>query len=124
LPESRLSIITYFLFFFGFTDNLKNILHFHFSDPLHVFLGSLITSQFISNVPATLLFCDFTHYWIPLLWGVNVGGFGSLFGSLANLIAYRLYVRQTTSERYFFFLFHLLSYFFLFWGIFLYFVFY
>jgi di/tricarboxylate transporter len=27
-----------------------------------------------------------------LLWGANAGGFGSLFGSLANLIAYKIYV--------------------------------
>ena len=46
----------------------------------------------MSNVPATLLFANFTSKWQPLLWGVNAGGFGSLFGSLTNLIAYKIYV--------------------------------
>ena len=118
------TLLLTFFFFFGFTDNLKDILHFHFKDPFHVFLGSLLASQFISNVPAALLFCDFTHYWKALLWGVNVGGFGSLFASLANLIAYRLYIRYAPneSELSFFILFHILSYLFLLLGILLYFL--
>jgi Na+/H+ antiporter NhaD/arsenite permease-like protein len=32
-----------------------------------------------------------TTRWKELLWGTNVGGFGSLVGSLANLIAYHEY---------------------------------
>jgi len=50
----------------------------------------------MSNVPATLLFAKFTSNWKALLWGVNAGGFGILFGSLANLIVYKMYV---THER-------------------------
>jgi len=58
----------------------------------HIFLFSALASQVMSNVPATLLFANFTLNWQALLWGVNAGGFGSLFGSLANLIAYKIYV--------------------------------
>jgi hypothetical protein len=30
---------------------------------------------------------------------VNVGGFGSLFGSLANLIAYKIYVTHDNTDN-------------------------
>ncbi len=81
-----------FLFFFGITDNLKAILNSQISHSGHIFLFSALASQIMSNVPATLLFAKFTSNWQALLWGSNAGGFGSLFGSLANLIAYKLYV--------------------------------
>lgn len=48
-------------------------------------------SQVISNVPAAIFLAAFTDEWRALAWGVNVGGFGLAFGSLANLIALRLY---------------------------------
>ncbi len=99
-----------FFFFFGFTDNLMAILEFRLTEPTAVFLGSAIASQFISNVPTALLFSDFTRCWAALLWGVNVGGFGSLMGSLANLIAYRLYWRSRPEERDFLWRFHFWSY--------------
>jgi Na+/H+ antiporter NhaD/arsenite permease-like protein len=52
----------------------------------------------MSNVPATLLFAKFTSNWKALLWGTNVGGFGSLFGSFANLIAYKIYVNHADAK--------------------------
>ncbi len=81
-----------FFFFFGVADNMKLILASEISHSGHIFLFSALTSQVMSNVPATLLFAKFTTNWKALLWGVNTGGFGSLFGSLANLIAYKIYV--------------------------------
>ncbi len=81
-----------FLFFFGIADNIKTILSSEVSHSGHIFLFSALVSQIMSNVPATALFAKFTTNWQALLWGSNVGGFGSLFGSLANLIAYKLYV--------------------------------
>ena len=81
-----------FLFFFGIADNLKMIMASEISHSGHIFLFSALASQVMSNFPATLLFAKFTSNWQALLWGSNAGGFGSLFGSLANLIAYKLYV--------------------------------
>jgi len=52
----------------------------------------------MSNVPVTLLFAKFTTNWEALLWGTNAGGFGSLFGSLANLIAYKLYITHSDTN--------------------------
>ncbi|HFD81595.1 MAG TPA: hypothetical protein ENK05_14575 [Gammaproteobacteria bacterium] len=81
--------------FFGITDNLKSLLEASLAHSGHIFLFSALSSQLISNVPAALLFADFTDQWRALLWGTSVGGFGGLLGSLANLIAYKLY---TASE--------------------------
>ncbi len=83
-----------FFCFFGLTDNLKLLVLAGLEHPEHVFLFSALASQLMSNVPSTLLFADFTDNWQALLWGVNVGGFGSLLGSFANLIAYKLYIAQ------------------------------
>ena len=88
------ALLITFWCFFGFTDNLHVLLTSSLSHPHHVFLLSALLSQFISNVPAALLLADFTTHWKSLLWGVSVGGFGSLVGSLANLIAYRLYIQR------------------------------
>ena len=83
-----------FFFFFGFAENMKFLLASRISHSAHIFLFSALVSQVMSNVPATLLFAKFTSSWKALLWGSNAGGFGSLFGSLANLIAYKMYVSQ------------------------------
>ncbi len=86
------AILVTFLLFFGITDNLRYILTAELHQAGHVFLLSALISQFISNVPAALLFAEFTPHWQALLWGVNAGGFGSLVASLANLIAYKFYL--------------------------------
>ncbi len=94
------SLLLSFLFFFGIADNLKIILFSEITHSGHIFLFSALASQVISNVPATLLFAKFTLNWKALLWGANTGGFGSLFASLANLIAYKIYVsHEETNNR-------------------------
>lgn len=95
--ERELFLVDYFLLgiffmFFGFTDNLQRIIHITSVPKGSVFILSAILSQFMSNVPATLFLADFTKAWKELLWGVSVGGYGNLIGSLANLIAYRIYI--------------------------------
>lgn len=105
------ALLVTFACFFGFTDNLRVLLAGALTHSRHVFLLAALLSQGISNVPAALLLADFTPRWQALLWGVSVGGFGSLIGSLANLIAYRIYTRQTASSTWRFLLrFHLASY--------------
>ena len=58
--------------------------------PLSLYLTSAGLSQFISNVPATILLSSYSGDWKSLAWGVDMGGFGLGVGSLANLIALRL----------------------------------
>ncbi len=92
-----------FLCFFGLADNIRYFLTSGLVHPKHIFILSALSSQIVSNVPATLLFAKLTNHWEALLWGSNVGGFGSPVGSLANLIAYRIYIanKNTTRTGYF-----------------------
>lgn len=55
-----------------------------------LYFSGAFLSQFISNVPATILLAQYSTDWRYLAWGVDVGGFGLIVGSLANLIALRL----------------------------------
>ena len=104
-------LLATFACFFGFTDNLEILLSGVLAHPHHVFLLSALLSQIISNVPTTLLLANFTTHWRALLWGVSTGGFGSLVASLANLIAYRIYVKAEKQKALSFTLkFHALSY--------------
>lgn len=58
--------------------------------PHHLFATGALASQMVSNVPAAILLAEYSHDWRTLAWGVNIGGFGFILGSLANLIALRL----------------------------------
>ncbi len=86
-------LVTFFLFF-GISDHIQYAFAQELANPRSVFLSSLLLSQLISNVPATLVMANFTSHWQALLWGVNVGGYGLFWGSLANLIALKLYIRS------------------------------
>ena len=92
------ALLLSFLFFFGLAENIRFMLEAEISHAGHIFLFSALASQVISNVPVAVLFAKFTAHWEALLWGVSVGGFGSLFGSLANLIAYKLYINHSTTN--------------------------
>jgi Na+/H+ antiporter NhaD/arsenite permease-like protein len=93
------ALLLSFFFFFGLAGNMKVLLTSEISHSGHIFLISALASQVMSNVPTTLLFAKFTSNWEALLWGTNAGGFGSLFGSLANLIAYKIYVKHESSNN-------------------------
>lgn len=60
------------------------------ADPLRLFASGVLVSQLISNVPAAILLAEHSADWRVVAWAVDVGGFGFLVGSLANLIALRL----------------------------------
>lgn len=92
-------LIGIFFMFFGFTDNLKHIVHISIKSQDGVFVFSALLSQIMSNVPSTLMLADFTNNWRQLLWGASVGGYGNLIGSLANLIAYRIYVSYNKKSK-------------------------
>ena len=57
---------------------------------LNAYFAGIVASQFISNVPATIVLDRYVHDLPALAAGVSVGGFGCVIGSLANLIALRL----------------------------------
>jgi Na+/H+ antiporter NhaD/arsenite permease-like protein len=58
------------------------------------FIASIVSSQVISNVPATMLLSSFTDYSKELLLGVNIGGMGTLIASLASVISYKIYTNE------------------------------
>ena len=103
-------LILTFLCFFGFTDNLVHAFRPKLTGPNEVFTYTAVASQLISNVPSTLLFADFTSNWRALLWGASVGGFGTLFGSLASLISYRFYAKRYSHKWRFLAVYHLYSF--------------
>ncbi len=109
--RSVLKKIDYFLlltfcFFFIFTGNLGKIPV--FSELLAKILKgrelliSIISSQFISNVPAALLLSSFTEEGEKLVVGTNLGGLGTLIASMASLITYKFYAaeKKANSKRY------------------------
>lgn len=75
-----------------------------FNQPLTLYLSGIVASQLISNVPATVLLLNRAPDALALAVTVNVGGFGVVIGSLANLIALRL-AKQPQGLR----LFHFIS---------------
>lgn len=86
-----------FIFFFVAVDNFAQLtvvstfVKEQFTTSQRTFFGSLLISQFISNVPAAILIAPFTNQAQALFWGVNVGGLGTIIASLANLIGFKLY---------------------------------
>ncbi|CDC62182.1 na+/H+ antiporter NhaD and related arsenite permeases [Clostridium sp. CAG:448] len=52
---------------------------------------SILSCQVISNVPSAILLSGFTTEYRALLYGVNIGGTGTLIASLASLITFRQY---------------------------------
>ena len=87
-----------FVFFFVFAGNMSRI------EPVKELLSSLlgkntllfsvVSCQFISNVPSAVLLSNFTTDYPSLLIGVNIGGVGTLIASLASLITFREYSKN------------------------------
>ncbi len=96
------TLLLTFTCFFIFIGNMKNIpaIHSLLSELIagNEFLGGVLSSQLISNVPAAILLSGFTTDFKPLLIGVNVGGLGTLIASLASLISYKFYVGTKDSK--------------------------
>ena len=64
--------------------------HVDWHDPGVAYLGGVLLSQVLSNVPASVLLWPQVGHATALAVAVDVGGFGLALGSLANLIALRL----------------------------------
>ena len=103
LDRKTLKMVDYpllltFVFFFIFAGNMARI------DVVREFLGgllekntliySILSCQFISNVPSAILLSQFTSNYHDLLLGVNIGGAGTLIASLASLITFREYIKH------------------------------
>ena len=61
-------------------------------------ISTIITSQFISNVPATLLLSSFIQNSKDILLGANIGALGTLIASMASLITFKYYSKIKNSN--------------------------
>ncbi|HEX8152982.1 MAG TPA: SLC13 family permease, partial [Thermoanaerobaculia bacterium] len=93
------SIVPLFFFAFYVVEGLRS---FHWTLHANVYWTSIAISQVISNVPAAVLLTPFATDWRELLYGVNAGGCGTIIASLANLLGWRIYVRESGREPRFF----------------------
>lgn len=87
-----------FIFFFVFSGNMARVevVRDFFSGLLekNTLLVSILSCQFISNVPSAILLSQFTANYQDLLVGVNIGGVGTLISSLASLITFKEYMKH------------------------------
>jgi Na+/H+ antiporter NhaD/arsenite permease-like protein len=60
----------------------------------HEYIWSILLSQVISNVPASIVLWPFTQNLRALLYGLDSAGLCSIIGSLASVINLRLYNRE------------------------------
>ena len=100
------SLLITFIGFFIFVGNIstmdvvKNFMEGILGSPQSTFLSSVLSSQVISNVPATMLLSGFTTHFKELLLGVNIGGMGTLIASLASVISYKIYTSEFGNDNY------------------------
>ncbi len=67
------------------------------------YFSAIALSQVISNVPATIVLSNAAGTrWVELLYGANAGGCGTIIASLANLLGWRIYVRESNRDPRFF----------------------
>ena len=57
-------------------------------------IWGVVASQVISNVPAAMLLSGFSSNYEAIILGINIGGFGTLIASMANLISYKILVHE------------------------------
>lgn len=97
------SLLITFIFFFVFIGNMGRIPAMR--DAIASILAgremmvSFLCSQIISNVPAAVLLSGFTDHWRELLFGVNIGGLGTLIASMASLISYKFFVQAEEKAK-------------------------
>lgn len=96
---------------FSHFNTLGMLLQRNFESTAGSFMGSVLLSQIISNVPSAILIANYSEQWRAVLLGVNIGGMGTLVASMASVIAYRYYVREYKKRGYLwqFFRYNLLS---------------
>ncbi len=98
-------LIFSFVFLFGVSDILQEVFPLKEVILENVFGKAVLWSQLLGNVPVAVIFTDHGAPWRPLLWGVNVGGFGWVTASFASIIVLRMiwkYQRKVKNMVYFF----------------------
>ncbi len=101
--EVDYSLLLTFVGFFIFIGNMKqidsvNTLLMQAISGNELLMG-ILSSQVISNVPAAMLLSGFTTEYDVLLYGVNIGGLGTLIASMASLISYRFFAKTYPEQK-------------------------
>ena len=100
VKEVDYSLLLTFIGFFVFIGNISHTelvsyLRDHILGTTEgTYLAALISSQFVSNVPAAMLLAGLTREADALLLGVNIGGLGTLIASMASVISYKLFAAE------------------------------
>jgi Na+/H+ antiporter NhaD/arsenite permease-like protein len=92
-----------FLALFVLIGNLQNIAYFNLLFR-HLIVGNevlcgVVASQVISNVPAAMLLTGFSSNVEKIIVGINIGGFGTLIASMANLISFNIILREVNEYK-------------------------
>ncbi|MBQ2941082.1 MAG: citrate transporter [Clostridia bacterium] len=102
LKDVDYPLLLTFCFFFIFSGNMARIdavrEFFSFLLSKNTLVFSILSCQFISNVPSAILLSQFTTNYPELLLGVNIGGAGTLIASLASLITFREYIKHNPGK--------------------------
>ena len=102
LKDVDYPLLLTFCFFFIFSGNMARINavreFFSFLLSKNTLVFSILSCQFISNVPSAILLSQFTTNYPELLLGVNIGGAGTLIASLASLITFREYIKHNPGK--------------------------
>ena len=92
-----------FIALFILIGNLENIPFFNslFSKWIigNEVIWGVLASQVISNVPAAILLSGFSANYEAIIVGINIGGLGTLIASMANLISYKILVREVNDFK-------------------------
>ncbi|WEV51222.1 SLC13 family permease [Lactobacillus sp. ESL0731] len=97
-------LLTFTCFFIFISDIqqipiIVTIIHTMINSESSTYFTSILSSQIISNVPATILVGKFTPYAKALFLGTNIGGFGSPIGSMANMLVLKTFIQNGTVSR-------------------------
>lgn len=97
------SLILTFICFFIFVGNIKNIgaVNSMLKDVINgnEFAAAVVSSQFISNVPAAVLLSGFTQRYTDIIIGADIGGLGTIIASMASLISYKYFAGFMPNQK-------------------------
>lgn len=94
------TLLLTFVFFFIIVNNIssikivKDFIENNLSTAKSTMIGSITLSQVMSNVPTTILMIPYISSPKALLFGVNIGGLGTMLASLTNLIGFDLFAQK------------------------------
>ena len=94
------ALLLTFILFISISNQIKTLLTPYLVEIKEPFFITILLSQIVSNVGATLLLHNFTNNANSLLLASNIGSFGTPVAALANLITYKIYYNATKDSSF------------------------